>query len=48
MLLPDVDDHLEFRKGLLARAILEFDPADNTNREAQRRSFKTSVWSLSP
>jgi hypothetical protein len=32
--MPVVDDHLEFRKGLLVRAILEFDIADNTNREA--------------
>ena len=40
MLLPVVDDHLEFRKGLLARAILEFDPADNTNREAQLQDIR--------
>ena len=40
MLFPVVDDHLEFRKGLLARAILEFDPADNTNREAQLQDIR--------
>ena len=42
MLLPVVDDHLKFRKDLLARAILEFYPADNTNREALLQDIRVA------
>ena len=46
MLRPVVDDHLKFRKGHLARAIHEFYPADNTNREALLQDIRVAFGTI--
>ena len=46
MLRPVADDHLKFRTGHLARAILEFYPADNTNREALLQDIRVAFGTI--